>query len=209
MAAEARRESHLPPVQVPSVALTGGIGAGKSEALRAFERHGAATLSSDAVVHELLGRDEIRELLVERLGPEVAPNGEVDREALGQRVFDRPDDRAWLEGVLWPRVAEGIARWREELEGRDRRPAAAVVEVPLLFEAGMEQRFDFTVAIVAEEGARTERAAARGHAGLQGRTARHLSQSEKAKRADFVVYNDGSLGELDERIADLLATMSP
>lgn len=209
MAAEARRESHLPPAQVPSVALTGGIGAGKSEALRAFERHGAATLSSDAVVHELLGRDEIRELLAERLGPEVAPHGEVDREALGQRVFDRPDDRAWLEGVLWPRVAEGIARWREELERRDRRPAAAVVEVPLLFEAGMEQSFDFTVAIVAEEGARTERAAARGHAGLQGRTARHLSQTEKAKRADFVVYNDGSLGELDERIADLLATMSP
>src|SRR5690348_16915216 len=130
--------------RIPFVGLTGGIAAGKSEALRALERAGAATLSSDAVVHELLTTGEIRDALVERFGDQVAPNGKIDRSAVAEVVFGDPEQRNWLEGLLWPRVGQRIADWRDQLEHADPRPRAAVVEVPLLFESGMEAAFDHT-----------------------------------------------------------------
>jgi dephospho-CoA kinase len=190
--------------RVPFVGLTGGMAAGKTEALRALERLGAATISSDEVAHELLATDELRDLLVERFGERVAPRRSVDRSAVAEVVFDDPERRAWLEGELWPRVAQRIAAWREELAHRSPPPCAAVVEVPLLFEAGMEAGFDATVAIVAPERARNERAGARGHAGKEARTSRQLSQEEKAERANHVVENDGDLGSLERKMADVL-----
>ncbi len=195
--------------RVPFVGLTGGIGAGKSEALAALERLGAATLSSDAVVHELLATDEVRDALVERLGPAVAPEGRVDRGVVAERVFGSDEDRKWLEGVLWPRVGERMWGWREALDQRESRPRAAVVEVPLLFESGLEQAFDATVAVVADEAVRRERAEARGHAGVASRTARQLAQDEKAGRATHVVHNDGTVEELEEKLSQLLARIAP
>jgi len=193
--------------RVPFVGLTGGIGAGKSEALAALERLGAATLSTDAVVHDLLATDEVRDLLVERLGEEVAPGGLVDRSAVASVVFERPEEREWLEGTLWPRVGARMAEWREGLDRREPAPRAAVVEVPLLFESGLERGFDHTIAVVADEEVRAERASARGHAGLEGRTSRQLSQEEKAQRADSVVRNDGTLEELKRELSRVLATI--
>lgn len=193
--------------RIPFIGLTGGIGAGKSEALAALERLGAATLSSDAVVHELLQSDEVRDRLVERFGPEVAPDGVVDRAAVARLVFSNSDERKWLEEELWPRVGRRIWDWRQSLEGRRPRPRAAVVEVPLLFEAGMEQAFDHTIAVVADERVRELRAAARGHAGLESRTSRQLSQEEKAQRADFVVVNDADIPALESKLSQLLANM--
>ena len=190
--------------RTPFIGLTGGLAAGKSEALAALARLGAATLSTDEVVHELHESDDVRALLVERFGEEVAPGGRVDRSALASRVFERPAEREWLEGVLWPRVGERLVEWRAELEGRDPPPAAAVVEVPLLFESGMERAFDQTIAVVADEALRAERAGARGHAAIDERAARQLSQDEKAARADFVVRNDGSLAELQDALGEVL-----
>ena len=195
--------------RVPFVGLTGGIAAGKSEALRALERLGAATLSSDAVVHELLTTGEVRDMLVERFGDAVAPDGEIDRGAVAEIVFGEDEQRKWLEGLLWPRVGERIAEWRERQEHADPRPRIAVVEVPLLFESGMEAVFDRTMAIVADESARSERAGARGHRGVESRTSRQLSQDEKARRADVVVRNDGSLEDLEHALSSALATMEP
>jgi dephospho-CoA kinase len=187
--------------RVPFVGLTGGIAAGKTEALNALERIGAATISSDTVVHELLASDEVRDLLVERFGSRVAPEGQVDRSAVADLVFDDDESRAWLEQELWPRVGSRIARWRHELGQRPSPPRAAVVEVPLLFEAGMEAGFDATVAIVAGDSVRDE---ARGHAGLDSRARRQLPQEEKARRADFVVENDGDLTELERKMSQVL-----
>ncbi len=192
---------------VPFVGLTGGIGAGKSEALKALERLGAATLSTDAVVHELLQTDEVRDALVERLGDDVAPGGSVDRSAVAAKVFDQPEQREWLEGQLWPRVGQRVWDWRQEQERRDPAPKAAVVEVPLLFEAGMEAAFDHTIAVVADEAVREQRAAERGHAGVASRQDRQLSQDEKARRADSVVRNDGTLEELKEALSRVLANI--
>jgi dephospho-CoA kinase len=183
------------------------MAAGKSEALKALEELGAATLSTDAVVHDLLGTDELRERLVERLGPEVAPDGSVDRSRLAELTFDDPERREWLEGLLWPKVGERMAAWKSQVDAAEAPPRAAVVEVPLLFEAGMEQAFDHTIAVVADESVRERRAEGRGHAAAGSRAARQLSQAEKAQRADFVVRNDGTLAELKDSLERLLATI--
>src|SRR5258705_5921489 len=178
--------------RIPFVGLTGGIGAGKSEALRALERLGAATLSTDAVTHELLSTDEVRDLLVAELGPDVAPGGSIDRSAVASRVFGDDEKRKWLEGVLWPRVGERVAQFRESVEDQP----AAVVEVPLLFESGMEAVFDKTIVVMGDEAVRAQRAAARGHELVEAPAQGQLSQDEKAQRADFVIRNAGPLDEL-------------
>jgi dephospho-CoA kinase len=191
----------------PFIGLPGGMAAGKSEALAALERLGAATLSTDSVVHELLSTEEVRVRVVERLGADVVTEGELDRAAVAEAVFDRAEDREWLEGLLWPRVGQRIAEWRQGLAASETRPAAAVVEVPLLFESGMEAAFDATIAVVADDAVRARRAEERGHHGLESRSSRQLDQREKAERADFTVRNDGELTELEARLRDVLATI--
>lgn len=192
------------PNRVPFIGLTGGLGAGKSEALRVLGELGAATLSTDALVHELLQDEELRAVVVNRLGPEVARDGALDRSLIAERVFGDEEARAWLEGELWPRVGARVAEWRLELDGADPPPRAAVVEVPLLFEAGMAPVFDQTIAVVADEPVRTERAGARGHASVAERTGRQLSQDEKSQRADFTVRNDGTIAELKRTLSSVL-----
>ena len=190
---------------VPLVGLTGGMGAGKSTALEALERLGAATLSSDAVVHELYAGDpRLREALVERWGAEVAPQGVVDRAAVARRAFADAQERAWLEGLLWPLVGQRVAEWIERERARRPPPRALVVEVPLLFEAGMEGLYDATIAVVADEGLRARRAAGRGHALTDERAARQLSQEEKALRATFAVRNNRGTRELQESLSEIL-----
>ncbi len=187
------------------IGLTGGIAAGKSEALAALERLGAETISADAVVHELLGSDDVLKKLVERWGEEVAPQGSVDRAAVGTIVFERPEELAWLEGVLHPLVGQRLDSWRR---GLDPSTEFAVVEVPLLFETGMEAGFDATVVVIAEDEARRERAEARGHVLFEGRDGRQLSQDEKASRAAHVVRNDGSIEELERELSELIAKLA-
>ncbi len=191
--------------EVPLLGLTGGMGAGKSTALAALERLGAAVLSTDAVVHELYaGEPRLRDAVVERWGPEVAPGGAVDRAAIARRAFAEEGERRWLEGLLWPLVGERVGRWIERVRVQRPAPRAAVVEVPLLFEAGMEGLYDATIAIVAPEELRRERAAGRGHE-LQGeRAARQLSQEQKAARASFAVCNDGSEAQLLQKLSEIL-----
>lgn len=192
---------------VPLVGLTGGMGSGKSTALAALERLGAAVLSTDAVVHELYEGERLRDAIVARWGEEVAPGGTVDRSAVAERVFAREEERAWLEGVLWPMVGERVGAWLTEVRARRPAPRAAVVEVPLLFEAGMEGLYDATVAVVADEQVRRERAASRGHALEDARAARQLSQEEKARRATFAVRNDGSEEQLTAQLSAVLDTL--
>jgi dephospho-CoA kinase len=190
---------------VPLIGLTGGMGAGKSTALAALARLGAAVLSTDAVVHELYAHDRrLREAVCARWGPAVAPDGVVDRAAIAQRAFAQESERKWLERQLWPLVGERVATWLAQARAQRPAPPAAVVEVPLLFEAGMEGFYDATIAVVAEEGLRRERAAGRGHALADERAARQLSQDEKAARATFTVRNDGSERELEAKLSGIL-----
>ena len=187
------------------IGLTGVIGAGKSEALAAFERAGAATLSTDRVAHDLLDRDDVRELLLERWGPEVARGDAVDRARVAEIVFKRPDELSWLESQTHPRVGEAVMKWRQELGSG---VGVAVVEVPLLFEAAMEGAFDATVAVIADDATREQRLAERGQPGLRGREQRQLDQDEKARRADHVIRNDGSLEDLSDEVRRVIAEVA-
>ncbi len=192
------------PACVPFVGLTGGMGAGKSTALAALERLGAVTLSTDAVVHELYEEPEVVQLVVGRWGSKVAPEGIVDRSRIAATVFAAPEERQWLEQLLWPRVGARVVAFREQALAMDPPPRAAVVETPLLFEAGMDKAYDATIAVIAEEEVRVRRAAARGHQAVDERAARQLSQEEKAGRATFAVQNSGTVEELEAMLSDVL-----
>jgi dephospho-CoA kinase len=161
-------------------------------------------LSTDRVVHELYGSDDVLAAVIERFGPGVAPGGVIDRGALATRAFATDEDRGWLEDLLWPRVGERMVAWRSEVSSAPDPPRAAVVEVPLLFESGMDGAFDATIAVIAGEDVRAARAEARGHQALAERSARQLSQKEKAHRATYVVVNDGTFEELESKLSSLL-----
>jgi dephospho-CoA kinase len=195
------------PEQVPFVGLTGGLGAGKSTALAALQRLGAETISSDEIVHELYAGEQLRDAVVERWGPEVAPGGMVDRAAIAARAFASEQERRWLEEQIWPLVGARVAGWLEQARKREPAPPAAVVEVPLLFEAGLEGIYDATIAVLAEEDVRAERAGARGHEAVGERDARQLPQDEKARRATYVVRNDGTVEELEAQLSAVLAKL--
>jgi len=137
----------------------------------------------------------------------VAPDGAVDRAAVARHAFATAQERAWLEAQIWPLVAARIAAWREEVAAREPPPPAAVVETPLLFEAGMEGLYDATVAVIADEAVRARRAAARGHVGVDNRAARQLPQEEKARRATYTVHNGGTVKELEGELSDVLASL--
>jgi len=188
-----------------AVAITGGIGAGKSEALRAFARHGAATVSSDEIVHHLLRREDVRSQIVDRMGNGVvAPDGEIDRNALATVVFNDRDALDWLEQLLHPLVAAEYLQWRDALAELPTPPPVSVTEVPLLYETGGDARFDKVVVITAPEKLRRMRS------GLaDDRESRLIPDREKAERADYVFRNLGSLDELDAFVAGVMDDLTP
>jgi dephospho-CoA kinase len=176
-----------------AVALTGGIGAGKTEALAAFGRRGAATLSADELVHRLIAEDaRVRAALEERLGT-------TDRAAIAAVVFDDAEALAWLEGLLHPRVREEYNTWLEDVDA-----PVAVVEIPLLFETGADRRFDKVVVVTAPPDVRQGRSALAG----DKREQRLLSDAEKVARADYAYENTGSLEDLDRFVASVVEDIS-
>lgn len=188
--------------------MTGGIAAGKSTVLALLEKAGVPTLSADRAVHEVYEDPEVIAAVSERLGPEVIKDGAVDRDAVAEAIFAEPAARSWLEQLTWPRVGQKIIDFRKRYEDVGDPPAMIVVEVPLLFEAGMDQAFERTVAVIADKGARLERAAERGDVEIEAREERQMPQDEKAERADFVIHNDGTLDQLSASVDDLISDLS-
>ncbi len=178
-----------------AVAITGGIGAGKSEALAAFRRSGAATVSSDEIVHELLLRDDVREVVRQRFGNGVVnpADGHLDRGAIASVVFADREALEWLEALLHPLVAAEYLTWREQLAGLPEPPRVCVTEVPLLYETGAEGRFDRVVVITAPEAVRH----GRSQLAADNRELRLLPDADKVARADYSYVNTGSLAELE------------
>ena len=189
-----------------AVAITGGIGAGKSTALASFRRHGAATVSSDEIVHHLLANDpDVKDALVARLGEEIlGEDGAPSRERIALRVFKDREALDFLEKLLHPLVSREYLTWREQLAGLPNPPKVCVTEVPLLYEVGAETRFDKVVLVTAPSKLREARRGGR----TDDRESRLLSDKEKAKRADFVYVNTGTPEELDAWVAGVMATLS-
>ena len=187
-----------------AVAITGGIGAGKSEALQAFKRHGAATVSSDEIVHHLLRQPAVRDRVVARMGNGIlAPDGEIDRGALATVVFNDRDALGFLEELLHPLVAAEYIRWRDALAELPDAPTVCVTEVPLLYETGGDARFDKVVVITAPAKLRQ----ARSIVATEDREARLIPDAEKVKRADYSFKNMGSLEELDDFVASVMHSL--
>jgi dephospho-CoA kinase len=169
------------------------MGAGKSEALRAFERRGAAVLSSDEVVHDLYESDpDVRAQLQERFGT-------TERRRIAELVFSDPDELAWLEGLLHPRVRRRYADWLGQNEAE-----VAVVEIPLLYETGAEALFDAVVVVTAPERVRRSRVGNE----LGRRAGRLIPDDQKVRRADYSFVNDGTLEQLDEFVACVLEQLA-
>ncbi|HEY8103195.1 MAG TPA: dephospho-CoA kinase [Gaiellaceae bacterium] len=189
-----------------AVAITGGIGAGKSEALFAFQKAGAATVSSDEIVHHLLRTDpEVREAIVRELGEDVLnAEGEVDRGRVGAKVFADREKLDFLEQLLHPRVAAEYLRWREQLAELPNPPDVTVTEVPLLYETGGNERFDRVVVITAPAKLREQRR----RVTRDDRDERLLPDKEKAARADFVYVNTGTLEDLDEWVVGVMRELT-
>jgi dephospho-CoA kinase len=193
----------VPPI---TVAITGGVGAGKSEALQSFAAHGAATVSSDEIVHHLLGTsDEVKDALVARFGERILGNdGRPDRGRIGEIVFADRKALAFLEGLLHPLVSQEYLRWREQLAELPNPPQVCVTEVPLLYEVGADSRFDKVVLVTAPAQLREQRR----RVPRDDRDSRLIPDRDKAKRADFVYANRGSLEELDEWVAGVMTKLT-
>jgi dephospho-CoA kinase len=176
-----------------TVAITGGVAAGKSEALAAFARHGAATASSDAVVHDLLAHDEdVRSAIRDRWGIDAS-----DRRAIAAIVFADRDELAWLEQLLHPKTRDAVDAWVAQVDA-----PLAVVEIPLLYETGGESRFDRVVVVTAPKATRVTRRGA-----IDERESRLIADEEKVRRADFSYVNDGSLEALDAFVAGVVENL--
>jgi dephospho-CoA kinase len=186
------------------VALTGGIGAGKTVALEAFARHGAATRSSDEVVHQLLRDDpEVRRAVAERFGPDVIGEDGADRAAIARVVFNDPVELEWLEQLLHPRVVQEQSSWQSELAASANPPRVTVTEVPLLYETGGDERFDHVVVITAPAEVRAARRPVDDE-----RERRLIPDAEKLRRADYSYVNDGTLEELDAFVAEVMGRLT-
>jgi dephospho-CoA kinase len=178
-----------------SVAITGGIAAGKSEALAAFARHGAAVASSDEVVHRLQSEDEdVREAIRARWGDDAVGN----RARVGEIVFADRAELEWLEQLLHPKTRDVVDAWLAE-----QTAAVAVVEIPLLYETGGESRFDKVVVVTAPADIRRAR---RGE--FADRETRLIPDEEKLRRADYAYVNDGSLEALDAFVAGVVEELA-
>jgi len=184
-----------------TIAVTGPFASGKSTFVRFLGELGAETASADEIVHGLLREDrQAIARIVERFGERVRGATGIDRKALGREVFGDPQALADLEGILHPLVRRETDR-RIEASGAE----LFVAEIPLLFETGRGEDFDYTVAVVVPEERRRAWVEERGvdEAALRGIEARQLSGEEKAGRADLVVQNDGDLDRLKGQAEEL------
>lgn len=180
------------------IGLTGGAASGKSAALGFFGKLGAFCVSTDELAKEVLTSPACYNKILQNFGSVVfLKDGSIDRKKLASEVFSDKSRRKRLESILHPlillRALSLIKKSHEKI---------IIAEVPLLFEAGLEQCFALTVCVDAAYGKRLERAAARGWSAgeLKRRSAAQLGAEEKAERADIVIRNEGSLKELGKKV---------
>ena len=189
-----------------AVAITGGIGAGKSEVLASFRRHGAATVSSDEIVHRLLREDPVvGKTLVERFGDGILDEaGQIDRSAIAEIVFADREALDWLESLLHPLVVQEYLEWREQLAALPNPPPLTATEVPLLYEVGGQDRFDAVVVVTAPPKVR----AGRTEVDAEEREQRLLPDTVKVAQADFAYVNDGSIEDLDAFVGEVMEELT-
>lgn len=187
------------------VGITGGIGTGKSTVAALFEARGAARLDADVVARDVVapGKPAYYEVLA-IFGEQYArPDGSLDRAALAELVFRDPDARRTLEAIIHPRVTQAIQEHLIALQQQNEPPAVVVVEIPLLYEAGLDWLVDETVVVSSEQRTQVERLKTRtGMSSEQARLriAAQMPLAEKERRADHVIRTECSLAEVRRQV---------
>lgn len=196
-----KRESPGGSSLVPlKVGLTGNIGSGKSTAASLFSELGVPTFDTDRIGHELLESDSrIRTVIVKAFGKRIITDGVIDRRSLGEIVFGDPQKKERLESILHPAIMSSVDERLRQHSGK----SYAVVEVPLLYEAGLSGEFDYVILVKADEKIAVERAATKlgiSKEAVMKRLATQIAQSEKEKFADFVIANNGTADDLKKKV---------
>jgi dephospho-CoA kinase len=192
------------------VALTGGIATGKSHCLQRFTALGAPTIDADLVAREVVapGSPTLASI-VARFGPGlIAGDGSLDRALLGRVIFTDPAARHDLNALLHPMIYERIQSWYDRLAGAQPAPRAAIAGVPLLFETGREQEFDWVVVTACRPEQQLARLIVRDRMSKADALLRIRSQmpiEKKAQRGDDVIDTSGTIEETDRQVASLWA----
>ena len=189
-----------------SIAITGGIGSGKSYISNILQEYGIPIYNTDDEAKRLMVSDEgIRRDLVALLGEEVYVEGTLNKSLLASYLFADPENAARINGIVHPRVKMDFCRWLEQHSDQE----IVGMECAILFEAGFDDAVDSVVMVYAPENLRVERAVKRDHATeaqIRARIAAQLDDEEKRKRADYVIYTDGSIS-LDSQLSTLIAQL--
>lgn len=188
------------------VGLTGGMASGKSTVTAMLAAKGAKTRDSDALVHRALKKGSLtRQRLIKEFGPQILlKTKEIDRNKLAQIVFNQPKQRRKLEQIVHPPVVKEIRAWLSQCRKLGNLKIA-VAEVPLLFEARLEKMFDVVVAVTAPRKCQITRFVKKGYSRKQAlsRIRSQMSQTEKAKKSNYVIRNNGSKKELKTKVDKL------
>ena len=186
-----------------TAALTGGIATGKTYVRLRFERLGAACLDADHLAHGVMtAGTEATQAIAAHFGPGVlAPDGSVNRAALGPLVFRDDDARRALERIVHPAVWRAIHVAMRALRAAE-HPAVVMIEIPLVYETGRANEFDRVVATVCSQAVQMKRLVERGLSldEARQRLGSQLPADEKARLADYVVTTDGSFEETDRQV---------
>ncbi len=179
------------------IAITGGLGTGKTTVLKIFASLGAATISADDIVHDLLAREDIKIQIGEAFGREVFSGKEINRKALARKIFNSEKKRKELEAILHPHVFDEIESFINAHKGRD-----IVVEIPLLFETGSHKRYDRVITVTADSEVVMQRLRNKGMdpEEVRQRLSHQMPVEEKIKRADFVIDNSDGIEETRRQV---------
>jgi len=193
------------------VGLTGGIASGKSLVTRVLRDLGAHIIDADKIVHDLLapGQDACREV-VGHFGKGIQlPDGSIDRRKLGDIIFNHPEERAWLNQCIHPRVFEAYNHQVRHLS--ERQPDAIVImDAALLIETGYHKHMDRLIVVYADQKAQMKRLIERDRFTLEQAMARISSQmplDEKRKYADFVIENTGTREATEQQTREIFAKL--
>jgi dephospho-CoA kinase len=188
------------------IGLTGSIAMGKSTTARLFAEEGVPVHDADAAVHRLYEGEAAP--AIEAAFPGTTRHGKVDRAALGDRVTDNPPALQWLEAIVHPMVREAEQRFLKDAEGKGAK--VAVLDIPLLFETGGENRVDAVVVVSAPPEVQRARVIERGLSleRFEALRMRQMPDAEKRRRADFVVDSAHGIEHARNQVRAILAAVA-
>lgn len=190
-------------LKLGKVAVTGGLSSGKSTVCRFFKDLGAYVVSADKIVHQILSPEtEQGKQVITLLGSEIVVEGQIDRSKIAQKVFNNPQLLKSLEKILHPAVRDEVEKCYQSA-CHENKYSLFIAEIPLLFEAGQEKFYDWTIAVVSDPKVSLQRfvvATGLNADAYKRRTANQLPPQVKARKASYVIINNGELAEMQEAV---------